>query len=165
MDQINGTMYGKFSVGFKVINERATTELQYRGTSFADVYGPVHSMPASTLPGMTKRVTPLDKSTLITQSSQMPTIPGTLPPVRDILEPTSNEQARSNYLERQMREMGSINKLPSDMPLLEDGMVQRPESLQERIQSFCLENKVERKEEWEFHRMALERMKESKEQQ
>ena len=37
-----------------------------------------------------------------------------------------------------MRQMGSINKLPSDMPSLEDGVVQRPESLQERIQSFCL---------------------------
>ena len=36
-----------------------------------------------------------------------------------------------------MRQMGSINKLPSDMPSLEDGMVQRPESLQERMQSFC----------------------------
>ena len=35
VDQINGTMYSKFSVGFKVINERATTKLQYRGTSFA----------------------------------------------------------------------------------------------------------------------------------
>ena len=93
----------------------------------------------------------------------MPAIPGTLPPVRDILEPTSNEQARSNYLERQMRQMGSITKLPSDMPSLEDGMVQRPESLQQRIQSFCQENKVKRKQEWESHRMALERMKESKE--
>ena len=88
-----------------------------------------------------------------------------LPPIRDILGPTSNEQVRSTYLERQMRQMGSINKLPSDMPSLEDGMVQRPESLQERIQSFCWENKVKRKQEWESHRMALEKMKESKEQQ
>ena len=63
----------------------------------------------------------------------MPTIPGTLPSVRDLLEPTSNEQARSNYLERQMRQMGSIAKLPSDMPSLEDGIVQRPKSLQERV--------------------------------
>ena len=165
VDQINGTMYGKCSVGFRVINERATTELQYRGTSFAGMYGPAQSMHASPLPGMTQMVTPLAKSTPITQSSPMPAIPGTLPPVRDILEPTSNEQVRSNYLERQMRQMGSITKLPSDMPSLEDGMVQRPESLQERIQSFCWENKVKRKQERESHRMALERMKESKEQQ
>ena len=165
VDRVNGTMYGKLSVGFRVINERATTELQYRGTSLAGMYGPMQPMHVSTLPGMTQMVTPLAKSTLITQSSQMPAIPGTLPPVRDILEPTCNEQARSNYLERQMRQMGSITKLPSDMPSLEDGMVQRPESLQERIQSFCWENKVKGKQEWELHRMALERMKESKEQQ
>ena len=95
----------------------------------------------------------------------MPAISDTLPPIRDILEPASNEQVRSTYLERQMRQMGSINRLPSDMPSLEDGMVQRPESLQERIQSFCQENKVKRKQKWESHRIALERMKESKEQQ
>ena len=165
VDQINGIMYGKFRVGFRVINERATTELQYRGTSLAGMYGQAQPMHTSTLPGMTQMVTPLAKSTPITQSSQRPAIPGTLPSVRDILEPTSNEQARSNYLERQMRQMGSITKLPSDMPSLEDGMVQRPESLQERIQNFCWENKVKRKQEWESHRMALERMKESKEQQ
>ena len=148
-----------------MINERATTELQYRGTSFAGMYGPMQSMPTGTLPGMTQRVTPLAKSTPITQSSQMPMMPGTLPPVRDTLEPASNKQERFNYLERQMRLMGSIIRLPSDMPSLEDGMVQRPDSLQERIQSFCWENKVKRKQEWEFHRMALERMRESKEQQ
>ena len=87
-----------------------------------------------------------------------------LPPVRDILEPTSNEQVRSAYLERHMRQMDSV-KLPSGMPSLEDGMVPWPESLQDRIQSFCQEKKVKRKQEWESHRIALEKMKESKEQQ
>ena len=62
-----------------------------------------------------------------------------------------------------MRQMGSVNRLPPNMPSLEDGIVQRPESLQERIQSFCQENKIKRKQEWESHRIALERMKESKE--
>ena len=57
--------------------------------------------------------------------------------------------------------MGSI-RVPSDMPSLEDGIVQRPESLQERIQSFCQENEVKRKQKWESHRIALEKMKESK---
>ena len=73
-------------------------------------------------------------------------------------------QVRSTYLERQIRQVGSI-RVPSDIPFLEDGIVQRPESLQERIQSFCRENKVKRKQEWESHRIALEEMKESKEQQ
>ena len=117
-------MYGKFSVGFRVINERAITELQYRGTSLAGMYGPVQPMHMSTLLGTTQMVTPLAESTPMTQSSQMPAIPGTLPPVRDILEPTSNEQTRSNYLERQIRWISSITKLPSDMPSLEDGIVQ-----------------------------------------
>ena len=165
VDQVNGTMYGKFSVGFRVINEKAATEPQYRGSSLAGMYGPAQPMHMSTLLGMTQMVTPLAESTLMTQSSQMPAISGTMPSVRDILEPTPNEQARSNYLERQMRQMGSITKLLSDMPSLEDGIIQRPESLQEQVQNFCQENKVKRKQEWESHRMALERMKESKEQQ
>ena len=126
-------MYGKFSLGFRVINERGTTEPQYRGTSLNGMYGPVQPMPVSILPRMTQIITPVAKSTPKTQSSQMPAIPSSLPPIRDILEPTSNEQARSTYLERQMRQMGGINKLPSDMPSLEDGMVHRPESLQGRI--------------------------------
>ena len=165
VDRVNGTMYGKFSVGFRLINERFTTELQYKGTSLGGMYEPMQPVHMSTLPGITQMITPLAKSTPITQSSQMPTMSDTLPPIRDILESTSNEQVRSTYLERQMRQMGSINKLPSDMPSLEDGMVQRPESRQERIQSFCQESKVKRKQEWESHRMALERLKESKEQQ
>ena len=165
VDQVNGTMYGKFSVGFRVISERATLELQYKDASLDGVYVPMHPVPMSTLPGMTQMVTPLAKSTPITQSSQMPAISDTLPPIRDILEPASNEQARSTYLERQMRQMGSVNRLPPYISSLEDGIVQRPESQQERKQSFCQENKVKRKQEWESHRIALERMKESKEQQ
>ena len=70
----------------------------------------------------------------------MPTISDTLPHVRDILEPASNEQVRSAYLERQMKQMDSV-KLPCGMPSLKDGMVLRPESLQDRIQSFCQEKK------------------------
>ena len=83
---------------------------------------------ANTLPGTTSMVTPLAKSTPITQSLQMPTISAALPHVRDILEPISNEQVRSTYLERQMKEMDSV-KLPSDIPSLEDGVTSRPESL------------------------------------
>ena len=122
----------------------------------------------------------------------MPTISGRISPVRDIVEPTPNEQVRAEYLERHMRQMGSISILPSDMPSLEDELVQRqdkqrkkamseeeynrsksqqpvgivvPDNLQERVQNYCWENKVKRKQEWESHRMALERMKESNKQQ
>ena len=94
----------------------------------------------------------------------MPTISATSPHVRDILEPASNEQVRSAYLERQMKEMDSV-RLPSDITSLEDKMIPRPESVPNQIQSFCQERKDKRKQEWESHRVALEKMKESKEQQ
>ena len=116
---------------------------------------------ANTLPGTTSMVTPLAKSTPITQVLQMPTISAVLPHVGDILEPASNEQARATYLERQMKDMGSV-KLPSDIPSLEDGVSFEPESLPKRIQGFCQEKRDKRKHEWESHRVALEKMKESK---
>ena len=81
------------------------------------MYGPAQPMHMSTLLGITQMVTPLAKSTSVTQSSQIPLIVSDrVPPVRDILEPASNEQARADYLERQMRHMSSISRLPSDIP-------------------------------------------------
>ena len=118
-------MYGKFGGGFRIINERPTKEPQFRGASLAGIYGPAQPMHTSTLLGMTQMVTPLAKSTPMTQSLQMPTISGRIPPVRDKVEPTPNEQVRAGYLEKKMRQMGSISRLPSDMPSLEDELVQR----------------------------------------
>ena len=185
-------MYSKFSGGFRIIIERATKEPQYRGISLAGMYGPAQPMHMSTLLGMTQTAAPLAESTPMTQSSQMPTISNRIPSVRNIVELTPNEQVRTEYLERQMRQMGSISRLPSDMPSLEDELVQSqdrqrketmseeeynrnnsqqpegtvvPDNLQERVQNYCLENKVKRKHEWESHRIALERMRDSKEQQ
>ena len=74
--QVNGTMYGKVSGGFRLINERATIGTKFRGASLAGMYGPVRTMHMSTLPGMTQMVTPLAESTPMTQPSQMPAIPG-----------------------------------------------------------------------------------------
>ena len=125
VDKVNGTMYGRFSRGFRMINERVIAEPQYRGDPLVGMYRPVQPMNMSTLLGMTQMVTPLSESTLVTQSSQIPMIPDRMPPVRDILEPTSNEQARADYLERQMRQMSSISGLPSDIPPLEDITTQR----------------------------------------
>ena len=64
------------------------------------MYRPAQSVHMNTLPGTTQMVTPLAKSTPITQSLQMPVISDALPHVRDILEPVSNKEARSTYLER-----------------------------------------------------------------
>ena len=70
-------------------------------------------------------VIPLAESTPVTQSSQIPMISDRMPPVGDILETASNEQARADYLARQMRQMSSISGLPSDIPPLEDITTQR----------------------------------------
>ena len=149
VDRVNRTMYSKFSVVYRVINERATVEPQFRDTSLESDYVPMQPTYVTTLPGTNSMVMPLAKSTPLTQSLQIPMISAALPHVRDILEPASNEQVRSAYLERQMKQMDSV-KLPSGMPSLKDGMVPRPESLQDWIQSFCQERKVKRK-----HRMGI----------
>ena len=78
--------------------------------------------------------------------------------------PSSSEQARAAYLERQMQGMNSI-RIPSSMPSLEDGVLVDPESLSKRIQSYCPENKDNRKHGWETHKMALNRIKENKDKQ
>ena len=140
-------------------------------------------------------VTPLAKSTPVTQSSKVLLIVSNgMPPVR-YTGANPNEQARADYLERQMTHMSSISRLPSDIPPLElatqrqditqESWSREVESeerydrnkdqqqtrmvnysrLQKRVQDFCQENRVRRKQEWKSHRMALDRMREHKEQQ
>ena len=53
-DRVNGTMYGRFSRGFRLINERATVEPQYRDTPLTGMYGPAQPMHISALSGKTK---------------------------------------------------------------------------------------------------------------
>ena len=55
----------------------------------------------------------------MTQASQIPNMPIVSSHVRDILEPSSSEQARAAYLARQMHNMSSV-RVPSSMPSLED---------------------------------------------
>ena len=96
MDRVNGTMYGKFSVGYKIIPKKATVIPQYQQTPAEDEYKPTY---VNTLPGTTDIETPIAKSTPVTQASQVPVLPNVSPLERDILEPMSSEQARSTYLE------------------------------------------------------------------
>ena len=63
VDRVNGTMYGKFSLGYRVISERATMEPQYSNASLEGVYVPMQPMSVNTLPGTSQMVTPLVKST------------------------------------------------------------------------------------------------------
>ena len=94
MDRVNGTMYGKFSVGYKIIPEKATVLPQFQLSLIEDEYRPTY---VSTLPGTTDIVTPIMKPTPVTQASQMPVLPNVPTHERDILEPMSSEQVRSAY--------------------------------------------------------------------
>ena len=85
VDRVNGTMYDRFSRGFRLINERATVEPQYRDTPLTGMYGPAQPMHMSALSGTTQMVTPLAESTPVTQSLHIPVMrPNRMPPVRDI---------------------------------------------------------------------------------
>ena len=87
VDRVNGTMYGKFSVGYKIILEKATVIPQFQLTLIEDEYRPAY---VNTLPGTTDIVTPITKSMPVTQALQMPVLPNVPPHERDILEPMSN---------------------------------------------------------------------------
>ena len=118
----------------------------------------------NTLPGTTSIDTPIAKSTPVTQASHLPSMPIVSPCVRHILEPSSSEQPRAAYLERQMQNMNSV-RVPSSMPSLEDGTLNEPKSLSRRIHDYCQERRDNRKHEWETHKMTLNSIKEKKEKQ
>ena len=72
VDRVNGTMFGKFSVGYRSIPEKATVIPQYQSTLVEDDDGPAYE---NTLPGITDIATPVAKSTPVTQASHIPVIP------------------------------------------------------------------------------------------
>ena len=69
VDRVNGTMYGKFSMGYRLIREKATVEPQFKPTSLEDEYTVMQPAYANTLPGTASMVTPIAKSTPIMQAS------------------------------------------------------------------------------------------------
>ena len=81
VDRVNGTMYGKFSVGYRMIPERATVIPQYQHTSVEDEYEPAYE---NTLPGITNIATPIAKLTPVNQASHIPMTETNLE--RDIIE-------------------------------------------------------------------------------
>ena len=103
VDRVNGTMYGKFSIGYRMIPERATVIPQYQHTSVEDEYEPTYE---NTLPGITNIATPIAKSTPVTQAPHIP-MTKTIPE-RDIVRPVSSERARATYLESQIKDMSSV---------------------------------------------------------
>ena len=63
VDRVNGTKYGKFSVGYRMIPEKAMVIPQYQHTSVEDEYEPTYE---NTLPGITNIVPLIAKSTPVT---------------------------------------------------------------------------------------------------
>ena len=114
VDRDNGTMYGKFSVGYRMIPEKATVIPQYQHTNIA---------------------TTIAKSTPVTQASHIPLTKTILE--RDIVEPISSERARAAYLESQIQDMSSV-WLPLNIPLMEEGS-HASTDLTRRISTFCKE--------------------------
>ena len=103
VDRVNGTMYGKFSIGYRMIPEKATVIPQYQYTTNGDEHAPAYE---NTLPVITSLPTPIAKSTPVTYASHIPTSkPGT---ERDILQPISSEKARATYLEECMKNIGGV---------------------------------------------------------
>ena len=94
--RVNGTKYGKFSVGYKIIFEKAMVIPQFQQTPVEDKYRPTYE---NTLPGITNITTPMAKSTPVTQASQIPVLPNVPLPERDMVEPVSSKRARTTYLE------------------------------------------------------------------
>ena len=132
VDRVNGTMYGKFSVGYRSIPEKPMVIPQYQHTLVEDEYGPTYE---NTLPGITNIATPIAKSTPVTQASHIPVIQTI--PEKDIIEPLSSEKARTAYLEHQMQDMSSV-WLPLNIPLMEEES-HAPTDLTRRIHVFCKE--------------------------
>ena len=56
VDGVNGTMYGKFSMGYKIIPEKATVIPQFQQTPVEDEYRPTYE---NTLPWITDIATPM----------------------------------------------------------------------------------------------------------
>ena len=158
VNRVNGTMYGKFSVGYRMIPEKATVIPQYQHTSVEDEYAPAYE---NTLPGITNLHTPIAKSTPVTQASHIP-VTKTITE-RDIVRPMSSEKARAAYLENQMKEMSSV-QLPLKIPSMEEES-HISTDLTRRIKTFCKEQKKKRRKEWESHKQVLNALKQSKSKQ
>ena len=104
---------------------------------------------------------PIAKSTPVTQASHIQMTKTSTE--RDIVQPMSSEKARAAYLEKQMKDMSSV-QLPLNIPSMEEESHMSTD-LTRRINTFCEECKEKRRQEWESHRQALNALKQSKSKQ
>ena len=155
VDRVDGTMYGKFSMGYRTISEKAMVIPQYQHTSIGDEHAPAYE---NTLLGITSLPTPIAKSTPVTYASHIPTSkPGA---EGDILQPISSEEARAAYLEERMKNMGSV-RLPLNIPSKTEES-HASVDLARRIDIFCKEQKEKRRQEWESHQQTLNTLRKGK---
>ena len=139
VDRVNGTMYGKFSVGYRMILEKAAVIPQYQHTLVEDEYEPTYE---NTLPGITNIATPIAKSFPVTQTSHIPVTKTILE--RDIVRPMSSERARATYLESQIKDMSSV-QLPLNIPSMEEES-QTSTDITRRINTFCKKTKKKKED-------------------
>ena len=127
MDRVNGVMYGKFSVGYRMIPEKAIVIPQYQHATVETEYTPAYE---NTLPEITKLPTPIAKSTPVTQTLGIPVMKTSTE--KDTVCPICSEKVTVTYLGNQMKYMDSM-QLPLEIPSLEVTDFTR------RITSFCKE--------------------------
>ena len=77
------------------------------------------------------------------------------------MEPSANEEARADYLERQMQNMSSV-RLPLSIPPSGNDLPLEDESLSRRIQDYCSRIKNHRRCEKDTHHVTLSSIKEYK---
>ena len=75
MDRVNQKMYSTFEGGYKLIDERATLEPQFRITaSLGSESTDVQPVYVNTLPGTSSIGIPITKSTPVTQTGSIPSM-------------------------------------------------------------------------------------------
>ena len=120
---------------------------------------PTQPLYMNTLPITTKSGIPLAESTPIPQIGPTLRRPIPTPRVCDILEPSSSEQARAEYFERQRRHLQSVQLSPSNDRSIVN------ESLSREIQEYCSQMDEHHQYEKETHRVMLDSMRDNKIQQ
>ena len=162
VDRVNGKMYHTFEECYKLIGERAMLQPQYSlTTSLGSESVTTQSLYMNILPWTTSKDIPMAESTPTPQIGPILFRPIPTPCVHDILEPSANEQARADYLERQIRNMSSV-WLPSSISPSGDDILFEDESLSRRIWDYCSRIEDHRRCEKDTHHVTLHSIKEYK---
>ena len=151
-----------FEGGYKLINERAMLQPQYSlPTSLGSESVTTQPFYMNTLSGTTNMGIPSGRIPPIPQVGPTLFRPIPTPHMHDILEPSANEQARADYLERQMRNMSSV-QLPSSLPPSGDDVPFEDGDLSRRIWDYCSRIEDHRRCEKDTHHVTLNSITEYK---